>query len=389
MRSHFLRLLIAVGLVWLLALPAFADLTGDLQGTVTDATGAGVANAKVTLKSLRTGATRVVTTSPTGEFSAPQMEIGDYSATAEKDGFMPVTQNAAVRRGEKTRIDPRLVVGSMSEQVTVESGALPTLDVATAQISDSINAQEALALPNQARDPVAFATLSPGTVPVSKDNPFLGAGSFNSNGSRGRANNITLDGVTATDIATTGEGGGLVLSQDAVQEIKVITNNFDAEFGRNSGSQGQILCKGGTNEYHGSVYWYHQNNALGNARDFFDQAGKPTPIIQNQGGVTFGAPIYKNHTFFFGSWEVDRTRGAGSNITTTILTTDQAAGITDPTTTAIFKSDGSPSAPGATPSSPSATLSGSSANSLNADLWTLRVDQLLRGGKDSLSVKYG
>src|SRR5712664_448477 len=389
MRSHFLRLLIAVGLVWLLALPAFADLTGDLQGTVTDATGAGVANAKVTLKSLRTGATRVVTTSPTGEFSAPQMEIGDYSVTVEKDGFKSVTQNAAVRSGEKTRIDPRLVVGSVSEQVTVESGALPTLDVATAQISDSINAQEALALPNQARDPVAFATLSPGTVPVSKDNPFLGAGSFNSNGSRGRANNITLDGVTATDIATTGEGGGLVLSQDAVAEVKVITNNFDAEFGRNSGSQVQILSKGGTNEYHGSAYWYHQNNALGNARDFFDQTGKPTPIIQNQGGVTFGAPIYKNHTFFFGTWEVDRTRGAGSSVTATVLTTDQAAGITDPTTAAIFKSDGSPSAPGATPSSPSATLSGSSANSLNADLWTLRVDQLLRGGKDSLSVKYG
>ena len=389
MRSHFLRLLIAVGLVWLLALPAFADLTGDLQGTVTDATGAGVANAKVTLKSLRTGATRVVTTSPTGEFSAPQMEIGDYSVTVEKDGFKSVTQNAAVRSGEKTRIDPRLVVGSVSEQVTVESGALPTLDVATAQISDSINAQEALALPNQARDPVAFATLSPGTVPVSKDNPFLGAGSFNSNGSRGRANNITLDGVTATDIATTGEGGGLVLSQDAVAEVKVITNNFDAEFGRNSGSQVQILSKGGTNEYHGSAYWYHQNSALGNARDYFVSrdpvTGKPgpvTPIIQNQGGVTFGAPIYKNHTFFFGTWEVDRTRGAGSSTVANVLTTAEAAGITDATTAAIFKSDGSPS-------SASGTVSGASANSLDADLWTLRVDQLLRGGKDSLSVKYG
>jgi len=389
MRSHFLRLLIAVGLVWLLALPVFADLTGDLQGTVTDATGAGVANAKVTLKSLRTGATRVLTTSPTGEFSAPQLEIGEYSVTVEKDGFKSVTQNAVVRSGEKTRIDPRLEVGNISEQVTVEAGALPVLDVATAQISDSINAQEALALPNQARDPVAFATLSPGTVPVSKDNPFLGAGSFNSNGSRGRANNITLDGVTATDIATTGEGGGLVLSQDAVAEVKVITNNFDAEFGRNSGSQVQILSKGGTNEYHGSAYWYHQNSALGNARDYFvardPVTGKPgpvTPIIQNQGGVTFGAPIYKNHTFFFGTWEVDRTRGAGSSTVANVLTTAEAAGITDPTTAAIFKSDGSPS-------SASGTLAGASANSLNADLWTLRVDQLLRGGKDSLSVKYG
>jgi len=389
MRSTFLRFLVAAVSISLFVIPAFADLTGDLQGTVTDATGAGVANAMVTLKSLRTGATRVVMTSPAGEFSAPQMEIGDYSVTVEKDGFKSVTQNATVRSGEKTRVDPRLDVGSISERITVESGALPTLDVATAQISDSINAQEALALPNQARDPVAFATLSPGTVPVSKDNPFLGAGSFNSNGSRGRANNITLDGVTATDIATTGEGGGLVLSQDAVAEVKVITNNFDAEFGRNSGSQVQILSKGGTNEYHGSAYWYHQNSALGNARDYFvardPVTGKPgpvTPIIQNQGGVTFGAPIYKNHTFFFGTWEVDRTRGAGSSTVANVLTTAEAAGITDPTTAAIFKSDGSPS-------SASGTLAGASANSLNADLWTLRVDQLLRRGKDSLSVKYG
>jgi hypothetical protein len=396
MLRHFLRLFIALGLVWLLALPTFADLTGDLQGTVTDATGAGVSNAKVTLKSLRTGATRVLSTSATGEFSAPQLEVGDYVVSVEKDGFKSFTQNAAVRSGEKTRIDARLEIGNVSQTVSVESSALPVLDVATAQVSDSINAQEALAMPNQARDPVVFATLSPGTVPVSKDNPFLGAGSFNSNGSRGRANNITLDGVTATDIATTGEGGGLVLSQDAVQEIKVITNNFDAEFGRNSGSQVQILSKGGTNEYHGSAYWYHQNNDLGNARDYFvardPVTGKPgpvTPIIQNQGGVTFGAPIYKNHTFFFGTWEVDRTRGAGSSTTATVLTSAQAAAITDPTTAAIFKSDGSPSAAGATPTSTSATLSGSSANSLNADLWTLRVDQLLRGGKDTLSVKYG
>ncbi len=389
MHRNIPRLLVAILLAWMLASPVLADLTGDLQGTVTDATGAGVSNAKVTLKSLRTGAARVLTTSATGEFSAPQLEVGDYSVTVEKDGFKSLTQNATVRSGEKTRIDPKLEIGNVTEIVKVESGALPTLDVATAQVSDSINAQEALALPNQARDPVVFATLSPGTVPVSKDNPFLGAGSFNSNGSRGRANNITLDGVTATDIATTGEGGGLVLSQDAVQEIKVITNNFDAEFGRNSGSQVQILSKGGTNEYHGSAYWYYQNNDLGNARDYFvardPVTGKPgpvTPINQNQGGVTFGAPIYKNHTFFFGTWEVDRTRGAGSSTVANVITTAQAAGITDPTDLAIFKSDGSPS-------SASGTLAGSSANSLNADLWTLRVDQLLRGGKDTLSVKYG
>src|SRR5229473_4335722 len=382
MRRSISRFLAAIFFSWLLAIPVLADLTGDVQGTVTDASGARVADAKITIKNLGTGATRVATTGSGGEFSVPQLEIGEHVVTVEKDGFKAFAQHVIVRSGEKTRVDAVMQLGNVTESVAVEADATPTLDVASAQVSDSISAQEVLALPNQARDPVAFATLSPGTVPVSKDNPFLGVGSFNPNGSRGRANNITLDGVTASDISTTGEGGGLVLSQDAVQEVKVITNNFDAEFGRNSGSQVQILTKGGTNDFHGSGFWYFQNNDLGNARDFFDTTGKPTPIIQNQGGGTLGGPVYRNHTFFFGSGEVDRTRGAGSSVIAHVLTTAEAAGITDPTDSAIFKSDGSPSAA-------NGTLSNSSANSLDADLWTLRIDQLLRGGKDSISVKYG
>jgi hypothetical protein len=376
------RFLAAIFLSWLLAIPAFADLTGDVQGTVTDASGARVADAKVTIKNIGTGATRTVTTGSGGEFSIPQLEIGAHLVTVEKDGFKAFAQQVVVRSGEKTRVDAVMQLGNVAESVTVESSATPTLDLATAQVSDSISEQVALALPNQARDPVVYATLSPGTVPVTKDNPFLGVGSFSSNGSRGRANNITLDGVTGTDISTTGEGGGLVLVQDAVSEVKVITNNFDAEFGRNSGSQVQILTKSGTNDYHGSAFWYYQNNDLGNARDFFDQTGRPAPINQNQGGGTFGAPIYKDHTFFYGSGEVDRTRGAGSTATATVLTPAQAAAITDPTTLALFKANGSPT-------SATGKLSNSSPNELNADIWTLRIDQLLRGGKDTLSVKYG
>jgi hypothetical protein len=376
------RFLAAIFLSWLLAIPAFADLTGDVQGTITDASGARVADAKVTIKNIGTGATRTVTTGSEGEFSIPQLQIGAHLITVEKDGFKTFSQQVAVRSGEKTRVDAVMQLGNVAESVTVESSATPTLDVASAQVSDSISEQVALALPNQARDPVVYATLSPGTVPVTKDNPFLGVGSFNSNGSRGRANNITLDGVTGTDISTTGEGGGLVLSQDAVSEVKVITNNFDAEFGRNSGSQVQILTKSGTNNYHGSAFWYYQNNDLGNARDFFDQTGSPAPINQNQEGGTFGAPIYKDHTFFFGSGEVDSTRGAGATAIATVLTPAQAAAITDPTTLALFKANGSPT-------SPTGTLSNSSPNELNADVWTLRIDQLLRGGKDTLSVKYG
>jgi hypothetical protein len=281
MSNTISRVLAAMFLSWLLVVPAFADLTGDVQGTVLDPSGAGVANAKLTIKNLGTGQARVVTTGPSGEYSAPQMEIGRYQVTVEKDGFKTYTQNVEVRSAEKTRLDVQMQVGKVTETVIVESGALPTMDVATAQISNSINGDEVLALPNQARDPVIYATLSPGTVPVSINNPFLGAGSYNSNGSRGRANNITLDGVTASDISTTGESGAAFV-QDNVAEVKVITNNFDAEFGRNSGSQVQLITKSGSNSYHGTAYDYFQNSGLGNARSYFTPVGGAvTKIVQN------------------------------------------------------------------------------------------------------------
>jgi Carboxypeptidase regulatory-like domain len=364
------------------SLSVFADINGEIQGTVLDSTGAAVPDAKITVKSLSTGATRTLVANQAGEFASPQLDIGSYQVSVEKDGFSTFSQTVVVRSGETTRIEAQLQIGQVANVVSVEESALPTVDVATAQISDSFNSEEVLALPNLARDPVVYATLSPGTVPVSVNNPFLGAGSFNSNGSRGRANNITLDGVTATDVSVTGESGAAFV-QDSVAEVKIITNNFDAEFGRNSGSQVQILTKSGTNSYHGTAYEYFQNSGLGDARGYFTPEGGAVPkFVQNQGGVTFGAPIIKDHTFFYGSWEVDRTAGAGQAVIANVLTPAQVAGITDPTSLALFKADGSPT-------SPTGSLSESSANTSHGDIWTLRVDQVLRGGKDTLFVKYG
>jgi len=387
MRQSIFSIVLVTVLVCLVAAPLFAGITGDIQGTVIDPSGAAVAGAKVTITSVDTGQSRVLTTGSSGEFSAYLLDIGFYKVTIEIAGFKTYTQTAEVRNGEKTRIDASLTIGTVGQSVTVEATQLPTLDVSTAQLSGSLSAEEVQALPNLSRDPVAFATLNPGTVPVTKDNPFLGLGSFNSNGSRGRSDNITLDGVNAADVSTTGESGAAFTDQD-VQEFKVITNNFDAEFGRNSGAQVQIITKAGTNQYHGEAFYFAQNTFFGNAVDYFTPAtapgipGEPTPIIQNQGGVNFGGPIIKDHTFFYGSWEVDRTRGLGATVIANVLTPAQAAAITDPTAAAIFASDGSPT-------SASGTLPGSSANSLNAHTWTVRIDQLLRGGKDSLFVKYG
>src|SRR6185437_12166460 len=255
------------------------------------------------------------------------------------------------------------------------------LDVATAQMSQSVDSQTALDLPNQGRNPVALATLSPGIVPVTKDNPFLGTGSFNSNGSRGRANNITIDNITSSDISTTGSSEFGTFSLDAIQEFKLITNNFDAEYGRNSGSQVQVITRSGSNNLHGDAYYYLQNRNF-NARDYFDTTGSPTPLVQNIGGFTAGGPILKDHTFIFGHWELDRTRGCGATRKATVLTPAQVAGITDPTSLAILKQE-------QVPTDPSGQVSNAAPNQSDAHSYSIRVDQVLRGGKDNFYVRYG
>jgi len=367
-------------LTLLLTVPAFGALTGDLQGTVVDPTGAVITGAQVTIRNLATGVTKTVTTNQNGEFAALQLDLGDYEVTVEKQGLKTLKQTAVIRSAEKTRIDVRMQIGEATQFVTVEA-ATPTLDVATAQISQSISSQVALDLPNQGRNPVALATLSPGIVPVTKDNPFLGMGSFNSNGSRGRANNITIDNITSSDISTTGTSQFGTFSMDALQEFKLISNNFDAEYGRNSGSQVQVISKGGTNNYHGDAYYYLQNRNF-NARDYFDTTGSPTPLVQNLGGFVAGGPVIKNHTFIFGHWELTRTRGGGATRTATVLTPAQVAGITDPTSAALIKQQ-------QVPTDPSGKIGNAAPNQSNTHSYSIRVDQILRGGKDNFYVRYG
>jgi hypothetical protein len=375
-----LTLLTVLLLSCLLAVPAFAALTGDLQGTVLDPTGAAVPGAKITIRNKATGITKTVISGQNGEFAALQLDLGEYQLSIEKAGLKTVEQTAEIRSAEKTRIDVKMEIGQATQVISVEA-ATPTLDVATAQMSESISAQTALDLPNQGRNPVALATLSPGIVPVTKDNPFLGVGSFNSNGSRGRANNITIDNITSSDISTTGTSQFGTFSLDAIQEFKLISNNFDAEYGRNSGSQVQVITKSGTNNLHGDAYYFLQNRNF-NARDYFDTTGSPTPLVQNVGGFAAGGPVIKNHTFIFGHWELDRTRGGGATRKATVLTPGQAAGITDPTSAAIIKQE-------LVPTDPSGSVSNAAPNQSNAHSYSIRVDQVLRGGKDNFYVRYG
>jgi hypothetical protein len=221
-------------------------------------------------------------------------------------------------------------------------------------------------------------------IPVTPNNPFLGSGSFNANGQRGRANNITVDNVVSTDVSTTGSAGLGTISLDAIQEFKLITNNFSAEFGRNGGAQVQLITRGGTNDYHGTVYWFHQNKAL-NSRDYFDTTGEATPFIRNQWGFTAGGPVLpqlRDRAFLFGHYEGLKIRGLGDTRTATVLTPAEASGITDPTSQTLFAGVGAPT-------SATGTITNAAPNLTDAFSWSLRYDQVFREGRDLLSVRYG
>ena len=165
--------------------------------------------------------------------------------------------------------------------------AVARIDIENSQLQTSITGQAVQEIP-VGRNPNLFALSAPGIAPVSANNSFLGSGSFNSNGGRGRGNNLMVDGITATDVSVTGTGGPLgPLNFSSIKEVKIITNNFSAEYGRNSSAQVLYITKGGTNALHGELYEYFQNDKL-NARSFFDRSGSPSIIRANTYGFEVG-----------------------------------------------------------------------------------------------------
>ncbi|KAF0225479.1 MAG: TonB-dependent receptor, partial [bacterium] len=179
------------------------------------------------------------------------------------------------------------------------SDALTQINITDQQLSTLIDNKKILQLPLLSRDPNALILLSPGVFPA---NSALGG--FSVNGSRERNNNFQVDGVDNNDTEVPGIGGGVTTpSIDATQEFRVITSNFNAEYGRNTGAIINVATKSGSNEFHGGGYYYNRDSAAA-ARNFFDGTEK-TDLKRNQFGGTFGGPIIKNKLFFFANYEAD------------------------------------------------------------------------------------
>jgi hypothetical protein len=302
-----LCVVVAISLLVPTLLPA-QGASGRILGRVADPTGAVLAGAKITLLNEATGISRDANTNDSGDFSFVEVVPGTYTVQFELNGFKRnVQKSVIVDVNQVVTLNSTLQIGGSQETVEVTSEA-PQVDTTSTQLGAVINDRSVNELPLNTRDTYQFLQLQPGVQAQlgSSGSLFFGsddAGSVSVNGGRTRANNFSVNGGDANDQFV--NTPTIQPTPDAVEEFRVITNTFDAEYGRNSGSVVNVITKSGGNTFHGNLYEYFRNTIL-DARGYPDTT-KPQ-LNQNQFGGTFGGPIKKDRTFFFLSYEGRRIR---------------------------------------------------------------------------------
>jgi hypothetical protein len=301
-----------------LALVSFAASgfaqTGTVTGQVFDPAGALVPGATVTAVSDSTGLTRTSTTTSAGIYSFAALPPSVYTVTVEASGFQPLSRkNVVLNVGGTLPVNFTLALAGAVTSVDVQEVTLAPVETDSFQLSTVVDSKQINSLPLILRDPYQLTLLSPGVV-LSSNND----GGFSVNGQRDRNNNFMLDGADNNDTSVPGIPGGISSANpDSTQEFRIITNNFDAEFGRNTGAIVDVVTRGGGNQFHGDAYEFGRYSALG-ARDFFNKKGDPQdPYVRNDFGASVGGPIWKDHTFFFLNGEVQRFRTTRTSSQTT------------------------------------------------------------------------
>lgn len=280
----------------------FAQATGGIKGTVSDAAGALVAGAAVEVLNNNTGDKRTTTSADNGSFSITNLPVGTYTVTASATGFSPATaQDVQVSVAFVTDVTLALAVGGTTANVTVTAGDIQTqLNNTDQQLSTLIDNKKIMDLPLLSRDPNGLILLAPG---VTQTQTSLGG--FSVNGQRERNNNFLVDGIDNNDADVPGIAGGAATPNiDATQEFRVLTSNFNAEYGRNTGAVINVATKNGTNQFHGGGYMYYRSGRFA-ARNFFDD--EKAPLQRKQFGGSIGGPIVKDKAFFFFNYEGDRS----------------------------------------------------------------------------------
>jgi hypothetical protein len=289
-----------------LVLDASAQTTGTLNGIVRDSSGAALPGVSVTARNVETELVRGDVTGAEGRFIIALLPPGEYQIRAELSGFKPqVRRNLQLTIGQTLTIDVTLDIGSLSEEVTV-SGDASLVNTSSPELSYLVGSATIEQLPLNGRNYTDLALMQPGVLAY----PHRDGGSvvahglgMSINGQDPRSNVYLLDGTLQNDFTNgpAGSAAGTALGTETVREFRVESNAYSAEFGRNSGGQINVLTKSGTNNFTGSAYLFHRNDAL-DARNYFDVAEKPD-FHRNQFGATFGGPLRENRTFFFIGYE--------------------------------------------------------------------------------------
>jgi hypothetical protein len=316
MRSFRIPLALIVLLVAAGRLFGQAGATGTILGTVTDSTGAILPNVKVTVTNTATNTAFRTTTSSAGDYYAPSLEPGTYSVSAEVKGFQKsVTTGFVLAVDQKVRIDLALKPGAVTETLEVTAQAVE-LDTDTAALSQLVSQQQVEELPLDGRNFVQLLFLGAGAVTIGGEQGTMRQGEGNAisiNGGRPEGNNFTLDGLVNTDQAM--ETPAVILSQDAIQEVKVESGIYPAEYGF-SASQVNVVSKGGTNQLHGTAFESDRNNAFDalpfpTATNFITSTPTANPVLKlNQFGFVANGPVWipklydgRNRSFWMANYE--------------------------------------------------------------------------------------
>ncbi len=315
MKAKFLSLFVTAAL-FLLAPAANAQThLASVRGTITDPNAAVIPGATVKLINEGTNDTRMTTSEDEGEFAFSSVPPGLYRVEAEAAGFRKSAQNIELKVNQELRFDVSLQVGQIVEDDFRIVASPSELKKDSASLSTIIENRQVVGLPLDGRNFLDLTLLVPGAVPAAQGSAgsVRGDFAFNVNGAREDSNYFLLDGVYNVDPKL--NTFGVQPPVDAVREFEVLTNSYDASFGRNAGAQINVVLKSGTNALHGSLYEFHRNAAL-DARNFFAPADQPDPkYIRNQFGFAVGGPIIKDQTFIFGDYEGTRTREGITRVT--------------------------------------------------------------------------
>ncbi|MGO9088784.1 MAG: TonB-dependent receptor domain-containing protein [Candidatus Sulfotelmatobacter sp.] len=302
-------LFLALGLAW-------ASITGSISGVVTDPSGAVISSVSVVATNTQTGVKTTVTTDTKGFYSLPALAIGTYDLQFAETGFKGYTRTGLVIDANSAlRVDAALQVGAIDEKVEVRTDSVH-VETESSQMGEVIAGKTITAVPLNGRAFTDLLALQTGVSPYSSsdtgtpgvnDRPVdggLNSGNQSVNGQREASNGFMVNGSSVEEGKN--NGAAIIPNLDSIEEFRIITNNFDAEYGNYSGGQVNVVTKSGNNGFHGSAFEFLRNTAL-DAKNYYSLPTDKTPVFrQNQFGGTFGGPIKKDRTFFFVDYQATR-----------------------------------------------------------------------------------